>query len=195
VAKEPAQPVAADPPAPPDRAELERKSRHVAEMMAEAIQKKDPELMKKAIEAQKGLIEAQRGSVIAAQRGTMPAAERSRATAMGVRFLLLLLVVSLLIVASMWVIFEKAGSSGWKSLVPIYNMYVLMEVSGKPGWWLLLLFIPVIGTVFYLLAMLALAEKFGRGALFGVGLCLLPMIFFPLLAFGGTQYEAQGDLA
>lgn len=59
--------------------------------------------------------------------------------------------------------------------------------NGKPGLWLLLLFIPFVGIVFYLLAMLALAERFGRGAGFGVGLCFLPMIFFPLLAFGGSQ--------
>lgn len=105
------------------------------------------------------------------------------------RYLLLLLAVSLLIVVSMWVVFEKAGQSGVQSIIPIYNMYILMEISGKPGWWLVLLFIPVVGFVFYLLAMLALAEKFGRSALFGIGLFFLPMFFFPMLAFGGSQYE------
>jgi uncharacterized membrane protein YhaH (DUF805 family) len=172
---EPAQPAPADPSSPPDKAELERRGKQAAEMMAEAVQKQDPELMKKAIETQ--------GSAL--PQNDVRAAGRSG------RYLLLLVFVSLLIVVSMWIVFEKAGESGWKSLVPFYNMYVLMEISGKPGWWLFLLFIPFVGTVFYLLAMLAMSERFGRGAAFGVGLCFLPMIFFPLLAFGGgSQAEA-----
>ncbi|ABQ24402.1 DUF5684 domain-containing protein [Geotalea uraniireducens] len=177
-AKEPVQPesaqsASADPSLPPDKAEMERRSRQAAEMMAEAIQKKDPELLKKAIEAQKS---------------AMPQ-NRAETAGRSLRYLLLLLAVSLLIVVSMWVVFEKAGQSGVLSIIPIYNMYVLMEISGKPGWWLVLLFIPVVGFVFLLLAMLALAEKFGRGALFGLGLFFLPMFFFPMLAFGGSQYE------
>jgi uncharacterized protein DUF5684 len=175
VQPESAQPAPADPASPPDKAELERRSRQAAEMMAEAVQKQDPELLKKAIEAQRSVIQ---------QNGARPAAR-------SLKFLLFLLVFALLIVVSMWVVFEKAGQSGVQSIVPFYNMYILMQVSGKPGWWLLLLFIPFVGTVFYLLAMLALAEKFGRGALFGLGLSFLPMFFFPMLAFGGSQYEAQ----
>lgn len=64
-----------------------------------------------------------------------------------------------------------------------------MEVSGCPGWWVVLLFIPIVNIVFLLLAMLSLAVKFGRGALFGIGLWLLPMFFFPIIAFGGSRYE------
>ena len=146
-------------------------------MMAEAIKNKDTELMKKALVLQQSAMQQKAMQ----QNNPLPGGS--------IRFLLFLLAVCLLIVVSMWVVFEKAGSSGWKSLVPIYNMYVLMEVSGKPGWWFVLLFIPLVGTVFYLMAMLALAERFGRGALFGIGLTFLPMIFFPLLAFGGSKPE------
>jgi len=106
-----------------------------------------------------------------------------------VTVLLIALALSLLIVVSCWVIYERAGQAGWKSLIPFYNMYVLMEISGKPGWWMLLLFIPLVGVVVYLLAMLSLARKFGRSELFGVGIFLFPMIFLPLLAFGGSEYQ------
>ncbi len=103
--------------------------------------------------------------------------------------LLVILAVCLLIIAGYWMVFQKAGQAGWKSLIPFYNMYILMEISGKPGWWMFLLIIPLVGVVVLLFAMLALARKFGRSELFGVGLLLLPMIFFPLLAFGGSEYE------
>lgn len=173
VRPKPAQTGSAVPASPPDQASQQQKNRQAAEMMAEAIQKKDPELLKKAIAARQG----------AMQPGGMPSAGVSP------MILLLVLGLGLLMLVSLWVVFVKAGEAGWKSIIPIYNMYVLLLISGKPGWWLLLLFIPLVGSIFHLLAMLSLAERFGRGALFGIGLFFLPMFFFPLLAFGGTQYE------
>jgi hypothetical protein len=164
----PPQPEAAAPAlpeSPPDKAEAEQNSKKAAEMMAEAIQNKDPELLKKAIELQRQNKERR------------------------FRFLMLFLVVALLITVSLWVIFVKAGHAGWKSLVPFYNVYILLEISGQPWWFFILFFIPLVGTVIYLLAMLGMANKFGRGVLFGVGLWLLPMFFFPVLAFGGSEYE------
>lgn len=170
---EPAQAASAGTSAPPDNAEQDAKGRPAADMMAEAIQNKDPELLKQAIETQKSAMP--RDSALSAGASLTVA--------------LILLAVCLLVVVSLWVVFVKAGEAGWKCLIPIYNMYVLLLISGKPGWWLILLFIPVVGAVFQLLSMLSLAERFGRGALYGVGLFLLPMIFFPLLAFGDSQYE------
>jgi uncharacterized protein DUF5684 len=177
VQPEPAAATSPEPAAPPGKEEAEKLRKQAAEMMAEAIRKKDPEMMKKAMEL---------------QRSTIPQSKAQSGGAGGgvsVTFLLIVLVVCLLIVVSMWVVFEKGGEAGWKCLIPFYNMYVLMAIAGKPGWWFVLLLIPLVGTVFYLLAMLALAERFGRGALFGIGLTFLPMIFFPLLAFGGSKPE------
>lgn len=173
--EEAAAPPAA-PAAPASKEELEKKRKEAATMMAEAIQKNDHELMKKAVELQKSTIQP---------------AEIERSQVLSMKLLMIILVSSLLVLISLWVVFNKAGVSGWMCLIPVYNMYLLMKISGKPGWWAFLLFIPLVGTIFYLLAMLELAEKFGRGTLFGVGLCLLPMFFFPLLAFAGSSYEEQ----
>lgn len=109
--------------------------------------------------------------------------------ALPLTFMLLMLALCVLIIAAQWIIFQKAGQAGWKCLVPFYNAYILMQIAGKPGWWMFLLFIPLVGVAIMLFAMLSLAKKFGRSELFGVGLLLLPMIFFPLLAFGGSDYE------
>jgi len=142
-------------------------------MMADAIKNKDPELLKKALEAQ----QAVNPEVNAPSAGSV------------VTILLVLGAVGLLIIVALWVVFKKAGQAGWKSLVPIYNMYILLLIAGVPGWWLIMLFIPLVGLVFHLLAMLALAGKFGKGTLFGIGLFFLPIIFYPLLAFGGARHE------
>ncbi len=180
--QEPEQPAAADSAAPMSKEELQAKKKEIAEMMIQAMKNNDQELMKKAIEMQKSINQANVPNPAAAGNlfGIM---------ALIRKFMFISLIISLLIIVSMWITFEKAGQAGWKSLIPIYNCYILLVMSDKPGWWLLLLFIPFVGFVFYLLAMLDLAKKFGKGAGFGIGLSLLPMIFFPWLAFDGSQYE------
>ena len=98
------------------------------------------------------------------------------------------LIITLLMVASHWKIYEKAGQAGWKCLIPFYNMYILVLITGKPWWWFLVMFVPVVGVAIYLLMMLALAERFGKGPLFGIGLFFIPIICFPLLAFDNSEY-------
>ncbi len=105
--------------------------------------------------------------------------------------LVVLLIFALVMIVAQWKIYEKAGQAGWKCLVPLYNMYVMVLICGKPWWWFLLLLIPVVSVAIYLLMMLALAERFGKGPLFGVGLFFLPFICFPVLAFDGSVYLGQ----
>jgi hypothetical protein len=107
--------------------------------------------------------------------------------------LLVLLVLGLVVVVSQWVVFEKAGQPGWAVIVPFYNVWVLAEIGDKPGWWgLAAVFsggIPYIGPIIELALWIAIhvgvAQAFGRGVLFGLGLTFLPFIFFPILAFSG----------
>ena len=98
------------------------------------------------------------------------------------------LALSALLIVSLWKVYSKAGKPGWASLIPIYNTYVLLKIGGKPGWWLVLLFVPVVNLVIIILALLAVAKAFGKGGGFVVGLILLPIIFWPILAFGDAAY-------
>jgi hypothetical protein len=171
----------AGPAASPEKAQLERKVRDNAALMAEAMRTKDPVLLKQAMEAKKSLLNPKGG----------PAVDPKN-----LKLLMLLgaglLVLFLLSLVSLWIVFTKAGQAGWKCLIPFYNLYLLMEISGKPGWWFIITMVPVLGFVIFLPAMLSLADKFGKGVLFGIGLFLVPVIFFPVLAFGGARYDASG---
>jgi len=106
-------------------------------------------------------------------------------------FMVVYLAVILLIVASMWKIFVKAGKPGWAAIVPIYNLIVLLEISGKPVWWFLLMLIPFVNIVILAMVCIALAKNFGKGAGFGLGLLFLSPIFYPMLAFGDARYQPQ----
>lgn len=162
--------------------EYEKRTRENAELMAQAIRENNADLMKKAIAAQRELAKQKNSSK---RSVNLP----MKAEPAWFKYFLMLMASCLFIIVAMWAIFRKAGESGWKCLVPIYNMYVLMQISGKPGWWGFLMLIPFVGVPIYLLAMISLAEKFGRSAAYGAGLFLLPMFFFPMLAFGGAKYE------
>ena len=109
----------------------------------------------------------------------------------GVPFIVMLiyLAVIILIIASMWKVFAKAGQPGWASIVPIYNMIVMLQIADKPLWWIILYFVPIANIIIPILVSIAIAEKFGKGAGFGIGLALLPVIFYPILAFSDAQYS------
>lgn len=107
----------------------------------------------------------------------------------GIIFGIVYLAFMLLMVASMWVVFTKAGKPGWASIIPIYNCIVLLEIVGKPIWWFILLFIPLVNIVILFLVTIELAKKFGKSVGFGLGLIFLFFIFYPILAFGDAQYQ------
>ncbi|MBI5411758.1 signal peptidase I [Candidatus Peregrinibacteria bacterium] len=100
--------------------------------------------------------------------------------------------IILLMLASNWVIFTKAGKPGWASIIPIYNFFVLLDIVGKPAWWFLLMLIPLVNIVIAIIVLHRLSLSFGKGAGFTVGLILLNIIFFPILAFGGSKYVKLG---
>lgn len=107
---------------------------------------------------------------------------------LGGTFLLVMLAVGVIAIASMWKVYSKAGQPGWASIVPIYNMVVLLKIVGRPLWWLILLLIPLVNIVVVIIMFIDLAKSFGQGAGFGVGLVFLGTIFFPILAFGDARY-------
>ena len=58
-------------------------------------------------------------------------------------FSLIILGLVIGFIASYWIIFTKAGESGWKCLVPIYNLIIMIRIAKKPIWWIILIFIEV----------------------------------------------------
>jgi len=110
-----------------------------------------------------------------------------------VSFLIFFVVLFVFSVVVGWKIFEKAGRPGWEVLIPIYSAYVflvkILKVSPALFW---LQFIPIVNffvaVILVFMVPFKLAEKFGKGGGFGVGLLFLGIVFYPILAFGSAQY-------
>jgi len=101
---------------------------------------------------------------------------------------LLLMLVAL---AGLWKAFVKSGAPGWACIVPFYNLWIMVKMAGKPPLWFILCFIPIVGIIIAILLSIAIAERFGKGAGFGVGLALLGFIFWPMLGFGSAEWQAE----
>jgi len=99
------------------------------------------------------------------------------------------MVFGVLMVAGLWGMFSKAGWPGWAAIIPIYNAYVMVKVAGRPGWWLILFFIPLVNFIMILIIMWDLAKAFGHGFLMFLGFLFFGFICFPIVGFGGSQYQ------
>lgn len=87
-------------------------------------------------------------------------------------------------------IFRKAGRPLWTGFVPIYNIYIWIEIVGRPAWWIILMLIPLVGTVIQVFLAIDLARSFGKDAVFGVMLLwLFSFIGLPMLAFSNDEYR------
>jgi len=102
------------------------------------------------------------------------------------------LVTIVLMCATCWSIFTKAGEPGWKCLVPVYGALVFMKIVGRPWWWALWMCVPFLGLIPALIVSLDLARVFGKNAAFGVGIALLGPVFLAILAWGGAEYQGNG---
>jgi hypothetical protein len=107
----------------------------------------------------------------------------------GIVFWLIYAVVIVITIAGMWKVFEKAGEPGWAAIIPIYNLIVLLKIAGRPVWWIILFIIPLVNFIVAILVGIDVAKRFGKGAGFGIGLALLPFIFYPVLGFGDARYN------
>lgn len=134
----------------------------------------------------------------------------SQLLAAGAGILVVFLAIAILMIVSLWKIFSKAGQPGWAILIPIYNMYIFTQVIKRPKWWLLVyvgiyVLISILGQSVPTLALVGalaiivvqimdyhrLSVVFGQSVGFTIGLLLLGVIFFPLLAFGNYNYQGS----
>ncbi|MDD2409156.1 MAG: DUF5684 domain-containing protein [Bacilli bacterium] len=121
-------------------------------------------------------------------------------------FLLIVFALSLLFIITRWIIFRKAGLEGWESIVPFYSSWSLVKISGISWWFFFIINAPFFALILShglltpfagIAALIAsyflyynLALKFGKEPIgYGLGLTFLPIIFYPILAFGKSTYK------
>ena len=76
--------------------------------------------------------------------------------------LIFVIVYYILVCATLYKVFEKAGQEGWKALVPGYNFYVWCQIVGQPKWWPLLLLVPIVNVFIWVGMCVDMVRSFGR---------------------------------
>ncbi len=104
-----------------------------------------------------------------------------------------LLAWCIVLAVAQWKLFRKAGEPGWASLVPFYCNYVLFKIAFGNGWLFLLTCIPIVNYIVVILLQFKLATAFGKSTGFGFGLLFLGGVFYPILAFGNSQFVYLDD--
>jgi hypothetical protein len=91
--------------------------------------------------------------------------------------------LGILVLASIWKLYEKAGQNGWAAIVPIYSTIVKLDIIEKPRWWIFLMIIPYVSLIWYVWATNLFVKKFGKDEAWTVGCIFLPFVFYPMMAF------------
>lgn len=101
---------------------------------------------------------------------------------------IILIIILLFTTISLGKIFKKANRSFISAFIPFYNIFVLLEIINLPKKYFILLLIPIANIFIYINLMITLAKFFHKSKLFGIGLAFLPFVFYPILAFSGSEY-------
>lgn len=103
------------------------------------------------------------------------------------------LAILIFIIVCKWILFKKCDKPGWAALIPIYNNWVFFEICGYSGYYSLLSLIPFVGYIAVyivkLIASIALSEKFGKEAILGLTIPLIPIVGYPIFAFTKSKYQ------
>lgn len=103
-------------------------------------------------------------------------------------FWVLCIICAVIQLIGQWKTYQKAGLDGWEALVPGHNVFVKFQLAGIHTAFFFLLLVPFANIVVEFWLNIEFAKKFGRSVGFGIGLTFLPVIFYPILGFGKSQY-------
>ncbi len=103
----------------------------------------------------------------------------------------LTLVYSILIMFGGKKIFKKANQKEITAFYPILNLFTMLEITDTSIYLGILFFVPVLNIISLSIMLYKLGNVFNTSFIYKVGLVILPIICYPLLAFGTYQYKVS----
>ena len=97
-------------------------------------------------------------------------------------------VISLLTIIEQWILFNKLGEKGWKSLIPIYNKWVYLKLGDLPGWLILL---PIANAIGLIVASFNIHKKLNKSTALGILYLISPNIYYLVLILGKTPSKSE----
>lgn len=91
---------------------------------------------------------------------------------------IVLCVLSLLAIIEQWILFNKLGEKGWKSIIPIYNGWTYLKLGELPGWLILL---PIANAIGLIVASFNIPKKLNKSTTLGILYLISPYIYYLVL--------------
>jgi hypothetical protein len=93
--------------------------------------------------------------------------------------------------AGLWRVLEKAGRPGWHAFWRTRDVIDMIGWSSQDFWF----FSAPVAWIYTLFgSSIHLAAAYGKGRSFGLGLFLLPPLFYPILGFGCARYLGPDEV-
>ena len=87
---------------------------------------------------------------------------------------------------SIQLVYMKMNKRWWTSLIPLVNMYMLSDAINGNKLLNLLVFVPVVGEIYYLILLYKMGKAFKVN---GFLTMLFPFIMFPVIGFGSNAFN------
>lgn len=97
-------------------------------------------------------------------------------------------VISLLTIIEQWILFNKLGEKGWKSIIPIYNGWVYLKLGDLPGW---LILVPIANAIGMIVASFNIPKKLNKSSTLGLLYLFVPNIYYLVLIIGRTPTKSE----
>lgn len=97
-------------------------------------------------------------------------------------------VIGLLTIIEQWILFNKLGEKGWKSIIPIYNGWVYLKLGDLPGWLILL---PIANAIGMIVASFNIPKKLNKSSALGLLYLFIPNIYYLVLIIGKTPTKSE----
>ena len=88
-------------------------------------------------------------------------------------------------------IFKSAAKGEKTAYYPVLNLFTMLEVCEINTFWGILLFVPVFNLVVLFMMSYKLGVVFNKGTIFKVGLVLMPLLFYTILAVTDKAYKVS----
>ncbi len=101
------------------------------------------------------------------------------------------LLYSILIMIGGNKIFKKANQKEITAYYPILNLFTMLEITDTSIYLGILFFVPIINIIAISIMLYKLGSVFHTSTMYKIGLVILPILCYPILAFGNNQYKAS----
>ncbi len=90
-------------------------------------------------------------------------------------------------------LFKKAQKNEKSAMYPIANLFTLLEITEMSTFYGILFFVPVVNCVILSIMFYKLGNVFSASTTYKIGLVVLPIVFFPLLAGSNKRYKLADE--